>query len=237
MVNCVFFLCLKGWWSVSLMELKVRCLAPRTRTPSPCLLGPSRRRAGRSLPAAEEWRSVAPLLLSVNSLLLLKAETRCRKRRSHTGISMMAAATQSLTSCVTSIKLVTHWSGSFLTSPRMLTWKERVRRVRTRWRPSICHQLVAMTTCFPCPGPSLTAAKRSRELAGKDCLPAATAAKLLTGLRKWRSTSVSTQGRSLSAAPHAGRCSQRPGTWENTRESTLGRNRTPVGCVAGDLPG
>lgn len=203
------------------MELKVRCLAPRTRTPSPCLLDPScrARRAGRSLPAAEEWRSVAPLLLSVNSLLLLKAETRCRKWRSHTGTSTMAAATQSLTSCVTSIKPVTRWSGSFLTSPQMLTWKERVRRVRTRWRPSICHQLlpvlmagVAMTTCFPCPGPSLMAAKRSRALAGKDCLPAATVAKLLTGPRKWRSTSVSTQGRSLSAAPHAGRCSQRPGT-------------------------
>lgn len=146
--------------------------------------------------------------------------------------------------CVTVIEVVTRWLKAFLTSPRVLKWKKGAHLVRTRWQqlisrlhppPLTAGLLTDLLT--RCPSPSATPAKCRLESARKDCSSAATAVKPLTGRRRWRSTSAFTPGRNLSAAPHAGRCSQRPETSENTRESTRGRNRTAVGCVAGVLPG
>lgn len=240
----------KEWWSVSLVELqdRDRALNSRTPRPLPTSRSPRSRAAGRGVPAAvaEEWRSVTPLLsLSVNSVLLLRAETHCRKQWTYTSISMAAAVTHSLTCCVTTIKALTCWLRSFLTSSRWLKWKGGGRLVHTRWQRLISHQPLPVLTAglvtvpvSPCPSPTVAAAKCNIEPARrKDCLFAATVARLSTGRRRWRSTNVSTRGRSLSAALHVGRCFLRPGTWGNTREFTQERNHTAVGCVAGDLPG
>lgn len=158
---------------------------------------------------------------------------------------MMEAMTHSLMCCVMTIKVLTRWLRSFLTSTRGLKWKKEGRLVRTPWQLLISRQPLPVVTAglvmapvFPCPSHSVTATKCTIELAPrKDCLFAATVAKLLTGPRRWRSINASTLGRSLSAALHVGRCSLRPGTCGNTREFTLERNHTAVGCVAGDSPG
>ena len=153
--------------------------------------------------------------------------------------------THSLTCYVTMIKVLTCWLRSFLMSIRGRKWKEGGHPAHTRWQRLISHRhlpvLMAglvMSLVSPFPSSLVTAAKYTIDLAPrKDDLFAATVVRLLTGPRKWRYTNVSTQGRSLSAAQPAGRCSLKLGTWENTKEFTLERNPTAVGCVAGDSPG
>lgn len=160
----------------------------------------------------------------------------------------MATVTRSLTCCVTVIRVRTRWLGIFLTSHRGQSSKDQSCPVHSHWQQPISHRpppaltdgLVTILLLW-CPSPSATtigvapAALCTTER--KDFLSVASAAKLSIGLKRWRSTSGSTQERDLSAAPRVGRCFQRLETWGSTSAFTRGRNRTVVGCVGKDSPG